>query len=45
MNDFEDFLDDVEADKDLQKGIKIYKNKDKLKHMTQVELEKELEDM
>jgi nonsense-mediated mRNA decay protein 3 len=43
--DFEDFLDDVEGDKDLQKGIRIYKNKDKLKHMTEEQLKKELEDL
>ena len=26
-------MDDIEADKDLQKGVKLYKNDDRLKHM------------
>ncbi len=26
-------MDDIEADKDLQKGVKLYKNEDRLKHM------------
>lgn len=33
-------MDDIEADKELQKGIKLYKNEDRLKHMTQQELDK-----
>ena len=44
-NDFEDFEDDVEADKDIQKQIKIYKNKDRLKHMTEEELNQELQEL
>jgi hypothetical protein len=38
-------MDDIEADKDLQKGIKLYKNEDRLKHMSQQQLDKEIEDM
>jgi hypothetical protein len=38
-------MDDIEADKDLQKGIKLYKNEDRLKHMSKDQLEKEIEDM
>jgi len=26
-------MDDIEADKELRKGIKIYKDNDKIKHM------------
>lgn len=38
-------MDDIEADKDLRKGVKIYKNEDRIKHMGKEELDKELEDM
>jgi hypothetical protein len=38
-------MDDIEADKDLQKGVKLYKNEDRIKHMKKEELDKELEDM
>lgn len=43
--DYQDFLDDVEGDKELQKEIKMYKNTDRLKHMSKQELDKEIEDM
>lgn len=43
--DYEDFMDDIEADKDLQKVVPIYKNKDRLKHMTEDELNRQLEDL
>ena len=36
--DYEDFMDDIEADQNLQKVVPIYKNKDRLKHMTEDEL-------
>ena len=28
-------MDDIETDKDLQKGIKLYKNENRLKHLNQ----------
>jgi|JI61114C2RNA_FD_contig_31_1866625_length_299_multi_2_in_0_out_0_1 hypothetical protein len=33
-------MDDIEADKDLQKGVKMYKNEDRIKHMNKEELDK-----
>lgn len=33
-------MDDIEVDKDLQKGLKLFKNEDRLKHMTKDQLER-----
>lgn len=38
-------MDDIEADKQLRKGIKLYKNEERLKHMTEAELNREIEDL
>ena len=43
--DEQDFMDDIQADKELQKKLNIYKNEDRLKHMTKEELDNEIQDL
>ena len=38
-------MDDIQVDKDLQKGIKMFKNEDRLRHMNKEQLEKEIQEM
>lgn len=35
-------MDDIQADRELQKKLNIYKNEERLKHMTKEELDNEI---
>lgn len=40
--DEQDFMDDIQVDKQLQKAINLYKNEDRLKHMTKEQLQNQI---